>query len=241
MSLDPTRMLPDCCKLKTPARIILNGLICRGRFAAASPTEVVFDLLVDSQLRHSLFPQQSVGCVVFNYRDSDQVFLASVKDYKDAESAPQLHVQRLSDIASGERRWARQVPVAGKSGLRAKVKTENNKAREVLVVNISMKGMLIEFLEGGGCDLELGAQLDVELQLDDHIASLTGPARRQDGQRWGVFFLGVESSDSLRVIVNSLEWDWLQEKPGNAQSLPFSSPVQSPSVLTTSCRLPGAP
>jgi len=50
-------MLPDCCKLKTPARIILNGLICRGRFAAASPTEVVFDLLVDSQLGQSLFPQ----------------------------------------------------------------------------------------------------------------------------------------------------------------------------------------
>ena len=100
-----------------------------------------------------------------------------MKDYKAAESALQLHVQRLSDIVSGERRWAHRAPVAGKSGLRAKVKTENNKAREVLVVNISMKGMLIEFLEGGGRDLELGAQLDVELQLDGHIASLTGPAR----------------------------------------------------------------
>ncbi len=238
MSLDPSKMLPDCCKLKTPARIILNGLICRARFATASPTEVVFDLLVDSQLGHSLFPHKSVGCVVFNYRDKDQVFLASVKDYKDAESAPQLSVQRVSDVASGERRWARRVPVDHKSGLRAEVKLADAKAWEVRVVDIGMKGMLIEFLGERDPDFELGAPLEVELRLDDHIARLMGPARRQDGKRWGVLFLGVEASDSLRVIVNSLEWEWLQQKRGLAESLSTSSPVTSPSVLAASYRLP---
>ena len=118
---------------------------------------MVFDLLVDSQLGHSLLSHQSVGCVVFNYRDSDQLFLASVKNYKDAESAPQLHVQHLSDIVSGARRWARRVPVNRNSGLRTEVRSEDRKAWEVLVVNIIMKGMLIEFLEGDDPDLELGA------------------------------------------------------------------------------------
>ena len=238
MRLDPTLVLTDCCKLKTPARIVLNGLICRGRFAAASRSEVVFDLLVEAKLGHSLFPHESVGSVIFSYRSNTQVFLACVKDYNDAESAPQLSVERLSDIAGGERRRARRVPVDGNSGLRVALKTKDDKVWVVRVVDISMTGMLIEFPEGSDPDFELREPLGVELQLDDHIARITGQARHQGAQSWGVLFLGVNPSDSLRVIVNSLEWDWLRQNSGDPESSSLSSPVLCPSVLTTPCRLP---
>ncbi len=207
--LNPSEMLEDCCLLKTPVRIIIPPLIIEGRFAAASKLDVVFDLIVDLEL--GLLQPLSACCVVFNHGDKASVFLASLKDYNGQQPTLQLRLQRVSDVASGDRRMAWRVPVDDKCGLRAEVRTQDDNAWVVRVVDISGTGMMIEFPKGSAPHFEVGALLDVELRLDNHIARLAGLARRRSGRRWGVFFPDVlkqgrvQPLQSLRLIVDRLE------------------------------------
>jgi hypothetical protein len=124
---------------------------------------------------------------------------------------------RSIDPDMAERRTGLRVPLLPSSGLSVSV-TFGRQMCLVNPLNISLSGILIEFLDDQVYEMSIGAHVEITLQLGDKTADLSGVVRRCDGKRYGIFFLDsirhheLDPPDSLQVIYTTIERQWLRKK-----------------------------
>jgi hypothetical protein len=149
-------------------------------------------------------------------------FLSQIRDWNHGETPPRLVMDLPKNLMTMEHRKHFRVPLRGDHGLDVRVQTANGRVWPVTPVDISLGGMLVEFIEEP--DLAIDAPLDVELRWQANTAKIRGIVRHRRQERYGVFFPdsgdpdGIGDASVLRRIVGTLEQQWL--KSGQHETSP---------------------
>ena len=214
-------VLQECCSDQAPA-IILNvesaTVYYHARMSFLMTRSVKLDLLEPVQ-------EIRIGshcCISFSCRGDSRAFVSTVLEYRPAsESGPAELILEIPALLLGkEARAAYRVPVAMNSGLSVQAFSPGDRpVSRPTAIDLSIAGILIEFLPDVEPHLPIGAKIDLELRLGADVAQLSAEVRRRDGHRYGLSFPGVltprgpHPPEPLRRIVQALERQWLQIKP----------------------------
>jgi hypothetical protein len=217
----PADVLQECCSDRVPA-IILNvesaTVYYHARMSFLTTRSVKLDLLEPVQEIHI----GSHCCISFSFRGDSRAFVSKVLEYRPAsQSGPaELIVIIPSQLLGREARAAYRVPVAMNSGLSVRAFSPGDpRVSHPIAIDISIAGILIEFLPEAEPHLPIGATIEMELRLGAEGAQLLAEVRRRDGHRYGLSFPGIltpqgpRPPEPLRRIVQTLERQWLQIKP----------------------------
>jgi len=216
---DPRRFLIDLAACRAPALVLSteSKAVASAEFAALTDDSITFHLFAEPD---NLFTVASLCCVSFVYRDSSYVFLAAVLGYMAAElPVPSTLILAVpSQLADAEGHIRYRVPVPKESGLQVRIATGDGQGWSPKPVNLSLTGILVEFSRVDVPALAIGAEAEVNLQLDNENLTIQGEVLRQDDCRYGIFFREalregcISPPEALRSIVRVLERRWLRRR-----------------------------
>ena len=211
-SSDVQSILTASCTGHQPAKILLDDGLLETRFEAVAKDTVTFVLM---QPTGTPVTPLSLCCVTFLSSERTCAFVGKVHKF----AYPSLVLQLPTQISVAEGRVAYRVPITMDTGLKVRVKTQDAVVRDVEAIDISLAGMLIAVAKTKSSAIAIGAELDVELRLDDEIVRVSGIVRRQAGaNQYGIFFPDcvvkgeLRPPDDLLRMVNVLERTWLRNR-----------------------------
>lgn len=118
---------------------------------------------------------------------------------------------------TNERRMAFRVAIPSLTDLTVKVAFKG-KTWSVKPVDLSLTGILIEFPKTEVVEMPLDAEIGVELQLGEKIATLRGIVRRRNRNQYGILLANslrngdLRPPESLVQIYKELERQWLRRR-----------------------------
>ncbi|MBW2560544.1 MAG: PilZ domain-containing protein [Deltaproteobacteria bacterium] len=116
-----------------------------------------------------------------------------------------------------ERRIAFRVAISRLTDLAVRVNFKG-KTWEVAPVDLSLTGILVQFLKTEIADIPIDAEVGIELRFDDKTAVLRGIVRRRQGNRYGILLANslrngeLKPPETLIVIYKALERQWLRRR-----------------------------
>jgi hypothetical protein len=186
------------------------------RFASLRDREVVFD--VDCAAESAALRPLAACCVTFSHRGRAMTFLSHVRRIETGaplDRPRQTSLRIPTQIASEDLRSAYRVNNTRTSGLALRLVTADEREWQPEIVNLSMSGALIEFVEDSP-QLSVGTEVSLALSMEGREIDLRGTVRRAAGQRWGLIFReslrggDIEPPETLAAIVRTLERRWTQ-------------------------------
>jgi len=116
-----------------------------------------------------------------------------------------------------ERRRAFRVTISRLTDLAVRVNFKG-KTWEVAPVDLSLTGILVQFLKTEIADIPIDAEVGIELRFDNKTAALKGIVRRRQGNQYGILLANslrngeLRPPESLVIIYKELERLWLRRR-----------------------------
>jgi len=116
-----------------------------------------------------------------------------------------------------ERRRAFRVTIPRLTDLAVRVDFKG-KTWDVAPVDLSLTGILVQFLKTEIADIPIDAEVDITLRLNDKAATLRGVVRRRNRNQYGILLASsmrngeLRPPESLVLIYKELERQWLRRR-----------------------------
>lgn len=194
------------CDTATPASLMAAhmALSCTGHLRAASSSGVVIEL--PHPPKDPL--QGSMVAISYPVAGKATGFTSRVTAVHARDDGSIGVVVALPErIQTGTRRASVRVPVPPGTLSAAILRGED--PHPVEAIDLSMRGILIEFRQGEVPDIEEGHRRMVALKLGDRSVMLEAEVRRRDGPRYGMLFIIRDERPLVLVkIISELQYRW---------------------------------
>lgn len=193
-------------EMTTPVSLMAAhmALSCAGHLRAASPEGVVIELPHPPRDRL----EGAVVAISFPVAGRTAGFtsaVAHVEERPDGSLAVTLALPE--QIRHGQQRASVRVPVPPGTMRAAILRDES--PHPVEAIDLSLKGILVEFREGEVPDIQQEHRRMMELSYQGDSVLIEAEARRRDGPRYGMLFiLRDERPVGLIRIVTKLQYLW---------------------------------
>lgn len=209
--------LRTMCEMSTPISLMAAHMVlsCAGHLRAASPDGVILELPHPPPPHDSL--DGAMVAISFPVAGRAAGFTGRVTGVQPRPGGALAVVVEVPErIHVGQQRASVRVPVPPGT-LRAGFLCGET-LRPVVAIDLSLKGILIEFREGEVPEIEQGHRRMLELTLGRTSVTLEAEVRRRDGSRYGLLFIvRGERSAGLVQIVTELQYLWsARPGPGDA-------------------------
>ena len=206
------RTLENCCEEQIPVTVLELGsrATCQARFDSVEESRFVVQLLGGSA-----GPKTRSNCVfVFTRNNQAHAFVASIKDHF-TDSIPHQLVGEIPEEIAVEGRRTVRIPVTEDYEPVVRLRTSKGHQLTARAADISLAGIQLRFAHGAVPSIPIGARTEIEISLDDDMASVDGVVRWRHDAAYGLEFVPKGEEDSFEVpdplarIVHRLEESWL--------------------------------
>jgi len=159
------------------------------------------------------------GHLIFEDRRLENTHLKI--DSADLQDLIDFLVSHKTD--ESQRRMGFRVPIISSHELCVKV-TDSHKTRQCHPLNISLSGILLDFMECDNPDWSKNEEINVTLQFRNKRITLRGKISRRFENQYGIFFPDcmrqriLDPPEQLSYIVGELEREWLSDKLDRQES-----------------------
>ncbi|MDZ4860668.1 MAG: PilZ domain-containing protein [Candidatus Hydrogenedentes bacterium] len=205
--------LKACCARRIHVIVAspFTGSAVTGNFSAVLADAVTFDVVGQAA---AIFEKLTPSVVSFVMEDRLHVFVGAVIGFLPGASSGTLTLTIPPFILQPDLRRSFRVPLIDQVRMRVQVEEQGYRVLEPTIIDLSSGGMLVEFPDDPGLDLNSGHK--IKIQLDGRTANFVAEVRHNHAGKYGLMFIdpmnasdALQDNESLAAIVSEIKDHWV--------------------------------